>query len=382
MNDLAARTALSSAAALYNRVLKSRLGSFRSEQLSLRDRFRVHDTEPTGYTEGTRDRIRSMARADTQSRLLLTAGSTAQPKELFYPLRRIEEFQSEFLRQMVTMSRALPLRSSRLYFLTSLTPSSSLSSALHRPPRLSAIERVALSRSLVFEPYAERAAREVDELWVHVAYTLLVSPSVIVATNPSSILMLVEQAIARWGEGREHVLRILPIVWNNASPYRRSGFGGEAALERAMVTASQTRPFADSLFPNLEAVVCWTGDSVGPYVERLVSLWPNKGLVVVPMIPLSTEAVLGLSYPNVNGFLPLYPDTLYEFRKAGAESGPLLAPWELSVGERYSMIVSDSFGLQRYDTEDVFECVGTKQDAPTLEFVGRAGSSESPVGEQ
>lgn len=68
---------------------------------------------------------------------------------------------------------------------------------------------------------------------------------------------------------------------------------------------------------------------------------------------------------------------MYEFLHEGELSGDLLKPWELQSGKRYGMVVSNRYGLARYDTEDLFLCSGTVHDTPIITFVGRAGLQHS-----
>ena len=68
------------------------------------------------------------------------------------------------------------------------------------------------------------------------------------------------------------------------------------------------------------------------------------------------------------------------FRPLGKVS--LLRPHELRVGHLYTMIVSDRYGLRRYDTEDLFECAKFIRGVPHLRFARRCNLSFSFTGEK
>jgi hypothetical protein len=73
----------------------------------------------------------------------------------------------------------------------------------------------------------------------------------------------------------------------------------------------------------------------------------------------------------------------YEFLDIGAGPGSApLPPADLVPGRRYSMIVSDAYGLRRYDTGDVFLCRGVVRGLPDLAFERRRDLSYSFTGEK
>jgi hypothetical protein len=75
---------------------------------------------------------------------------------------------------------------------------------------------------------------------------------------------------------------------------------------------------------------------------------------------------------------------LYEFVELKDEDDPtnLLRPDQLEPGKHYSMVVSDAYGLRRYQTEDLFHCRGKVSGLPDLAFVGRRGIEYSFTGEK
>jgi hypothetical protein len=112
------RSALTYSARRYANTLRQRLDRYREEQTTLHHELAVHNVAPVGYSEQLRAEQRALHASHADSQLLL--------------------------------ADELSLHSTSIYFLTSLRPSRSLSSALLRPPQLSYAESVALSQSIVF----------------------------------------------------------------------------------------------------------------------------------------------------------------------------------------------------------------------------------------
>jgi hypothetical protein len=83
-------------------------------------------------------------------------------------------------------------------------------------------------------------------------------------------------------------------------------------------------------------------------------------------------------------FLPLSAGVLYEFLPDGEEDVParLVPPHQVEAGRRYTMVVSDAYGLRRYQTDDLFDCVGHVGGLPDLRFLRRRSLSYSFTGEK
>jgi hypothetical protein len=76
-------------------------------------------------------------------------------------------------------------------------------------------------------------------------------------------------------------------------------------------------------------------------------------------------------------FLPLATGVVYEFKQAA-----LLTPDELTIGETYELVVSDVYGLRRYQTGDLFHCRRTLYRLPDLAFIRRRALEYSFIGEK
>lgn len=77
-------------------------------------------------------------------------------------------------------------------------------------------------------------------------------------------------------------------------------------------------------------------------------------------------------------FLPLASRVVYEFEA----DGNLLTADQLKPGKDYALVISDPFGLRRYQTEDLFHCRRTLNGLPDLIFLRRRGLEYSFTGEK
>ena len=75
---------------------------------------------------------------------------------------------------------------------------------------------------------------------------------------------------------------------------------------------------------------------------------------------------------------------LYVFidEDAADQSPGLLPAVELETGKTYSMVVSDPYGLRRYQTGDLFLCRGFVRGLPDLSFISRRDLEYSFTGEK
>jgi hypothetical protein len=382
--DLCIRKALTRSAARYAASLQQRLERYRAQQSALHSTYALDAVAPQGYSEHLRSDQIALHASHPGSHLILTSGTTSTPKEVWYTEQRLNAVQGEFLRQVLLLAGELPLESPSIYFLTALSPSRSLSSALLRAPKLSFGEHLALSQSIGFAPRSLSSCKDIPELWLHIAYILLTQPALLVAANPSTVLILLQHALSQWSEDRTTLRRLLPDVWSSFSRIRRRAYARNTALERSLSLTELDTVTARDLLPGLEGIACWTGGYVRPYITRLHSTIDTNDLRILPLLSLSSEEILGLHVPGITdgSCVPLGQHVAYEFIQEGDEARQIVKPWELQVGRHYSIVVSNRYGLKRYDTADLFLCTGRLGDAPLITFVGRAGLQHSFSGEK
>jgi|JI9StandDraft_1071089.scaffolds.fasta_scaffold00027_56 hypothetical protein len=142
--------------------------------------------------------------------------------------------------------------------------------------------------------------------------------------------------------------------------------------------------FVKRCWPTLALVSCWGDGNSTPHFKQLEKLFPSvrmqrKGLLAtecVVSIPWGVEGRSSLAIrSHFFEFAPIKSDGTADY------SHTRLAD-ELSVGERYRVIVTTNGGLYRYDLGDVIEVVGFEADCPQLCFVGRMEAISDLVGEK
>jgi len=131
--------------------------------------------------------------------------------------------------------------------------------------------------------------------------------------------------------------------------------------------------FSDrTLFPGLEALVCWQGGNMGyhlPELRRAFGGTPtldfptsaSEGVFAIPFRPGEPGGVVAIQ----SHFLEFVPE---DEGTAGSEA---LGVHQLEVGRQYRLVVTNSAGLHRYDMEDLVRCRGHLERTPVIEFVSK-----------
>jgi hypothetical protein len=154
-----------------------------------------------------------------------------------------------------------------------------------------------------------------------------------------------------------------------------------AELQRLRASLGTLRPRD---YWNLTFLACWTGGSMGHYLQRLrewfgdlpvrdIGLLASEGRVTIPLEDDTPVGVLDLQ------------SALFEFIPAEHAEAPdpeTLTPQELEAGREYAVVLSNSTGLLRYRLGDIVRAHGHIGQAPLLEFLCRAGRVASVAGEK
>jgi hypothetical protein len=314
-----------------------------------------------------------------------TSGTLRAPKRMLYSEWRLLSLRLAFFDGYTRAFSHLGVRRKSIFILAPFSEDDSLTSLVLRetalPPWVSTL--VAPYR-VQGHPVIREAVREFGETAVRTLLVTGSNPGVLYATNPSTIAMFLKDVRDDW----QRVKRCAESVAYNAPLsriVRRIASGG--ARERiARVASSPSALEVRELFPALEAYICWDGGYVKPFLERVNEQLPYARHI--PMFSMSTEVVETIPTParenEALAFVPFAPGVLYEFFAEGEDPTPskLLRTWELEPGKNYVMVVSNRYGLRRYNTEDVFRCVRYVSGLPDLRFLRRANLSFSFTGEK
>ena len=364
-----------------------------ASQRRLKQKYRLHDDTPVvSYGPRVVESIRhAAARAGRDARFALTSGSTGEPKRILYTNRRLRTLKFTFSDMFARAVHAYGLKRTSLYVFSSFSRDASLTSMLldepKLPPYFSTLQapyRVQQHESIraLVSQYGSSAVR----LWL----ITIANPGVLYATNPSTISNFFDDLQANWAASSR-----LVRDWHN-DPHqfdpnvRRLArrINSLGSTKRIGLVATSTKPIPIEQFaPAVRAYICWTGGYVKPFLDRLVNHLPTPRYRLIPMYSMSTETVETATVFR-NGdvhFLPLASGVVYEFIPAGANDDPvnLLPPTQLNPGQTYALVVTDSYGLRRYQTGDLFECRGrTVNGLPDLAFLRRRALEYSFIGEK
>ena len=372
------------------RGIHRRIGEDAAHRSRLRARYGIQPETPVRtYDEALRARIREAAATDPRAVLVRTSGSTQEPKEILYTPRRLRKLKKAFALATARIVRARRVRRPIIFTLASAKEDDSLTSLYawqhgRMPARVDCLVTPHLILShpevqALVETYGLHAVR----LWA----ILLSNPGWIYSTNPSTQALFFRRLEGDWEQSRS-----LCRTWlsgEHASPVLRRLAARVVApgwRERMEACGSAPGPWpVHRWWPGLELRSSWDGGSVGSFLEDIEQMLPES-VKFVPMFSMSTESIETL--PVFDGellrFFPLAPGVLAEFLPVEAEDEPslLLEPAQLKTGELYTMVLSDAYGLRRYQTEDVFECRGLEDGQPDLIFRRRRGLSWSFTGEK
>jgi GH3 auxin-responsive promoter len=139
-------------------------------------------------------------------------------------------------------------------------------------------------------------------------------------------------------------------------------------------------------WPKLAAIGCWKGGTVGAYLTRFDTLFPQRppirdfGYYATELrgsVPLSDQGDAGVIAVGTN---------VLEFHPAGEDRAPqgreLLRLEQLEPGQRYFVYVTNDSGLYRYDMNDIVEVAGHYGQTPLIRFIQKGKGVVSFTGEK
>jgi hypothetical protein len=372
-------------------VHRRRVRSFRSEQDRLRKLYGIEPSTPIrDYGPAVRAEIeRFAARSREPVTFVTTSGSTAEPKRIAYTKARLRRVKWAYMESFSRVFFRLRVKRTSLYVFAAMGGDDTLTGMMLEerglPPLVSCLQapyRVQVHPAIA--ALASRYGNAAVRTWV----LALSNPGVLYATNPSTLSSYLSELSAT--ETSALVRDVLtepasfdPIVHRIAR--RISSFGWRERLE---AIARADRPLTlEDVAPGVEAYACWTGGYVRPFLERLERLLPAARYLRIPMYSMSTETIETTPHFMPNGticFLPVSPGVLVELLEESEPDEPerLIRPEDAEVGRDYLLVVSDAYGLRRYQTGDVFRVERKVEGLPDLAFLRRRGLAYSFTGEK
>lgn len=373
-------------------LLRLRMRGYGQNQERLRRRYGIHrDTPVLPYGPRVVQSIQSAAvKAGPAARFAQTSGSTGKPKEILYTKRRLLALKFTFGDMFARACYALRVKRTSLYVFNSFQSDASLTSLLldenALPSYFSTLQApYRVQHSPAVQALGAKYGAAALRLWI----LTLSNSGVLYSTNPSTISTFLDEIASDWLRC-SRLIKDWCVAPESFTPEvhriarRLQSRGGTKRLKQIAMSEA---PLPLSICaPAVEAYICWTGGYVHVFLDRLGKHLPAPQYRLVPMYSMSTETVETVSYVRGDdvAFLPMAGGVVYEFIEETVADHPdnLLTPQQLEPGRLYAMVVSDAYGLQRYQTDDLFLCRGKLNGLPDLVFVRRRGLEYSFTGEK
>ena len=129
-------------------------------------------------------------------------------------------------------------------------------------------------------------------------------------------------------------------------------------------------------FKNLKILSCWADAASQIYAKKLAQRYPNAK--IQPKGLLATEGIT--SFPLFNkGCVISYLSHFYEFVD---NCGEIYLLEDLKKDKIYTLLLTTSGGLYRYNTHDLIKVTGFLKKLPIIEFVGRDNNVSDFFGEK
>ena len=369
-------------------IFHRRIRRFKQQQRELSVRYNIHSTTPIKSYSDLEPRIIDFAKHQTNSVIYAeTSGTTGIPKRIPYTRQRLKNFKINSALAGLISFRHHQINRADLYVLASRKQDKSFTALTMHSGRA----RPHWLKSLVYpsaherDPCLDPLYTQYGNIGVRLWLMVLTDPGVLYCTNPSTLAVFLREIHDSWNQHKQ----LLHAWANNELPSMYLRFVSRLGVTRSRstllkLTEQQQAPAFTDLFPAVRAYCSWDGGYVSRYIEHIQRYIPSN-IPHIAMYSMSTESVQTLPVAaDTIGFLPIASNVRYEFLTVDGNSDhrSLLEAWELRQGEEYIMIISNEYGLQRYQSEDVFYCKRMLYGLPDLRFRRRSGLRWSFTGEK
>lgn len=370
-----------------NHLQRFRVLVFGMDQKRLRGKYAItRDTPALSYGPELVQSIRAAAlKAGKRARFATTSGSTGKPKELLYTKRRLLALKLAFSDMFVRACDAFKISRTSLYVFSSFEIDTSVTSLLLAERKLpNYLSTLQAPYRIQHQPAIQELVSKYGSAAVRLWILAISNPGVLYTTNPSTISTFLDELRRDWQRCSE-----LIRDWCNAPASFATTIHKLARRIESRGCSSRLKQIANAVgplplwqcAPAVAAYICWTGGYVKPFLDRLAMHLPAPRYKLIPMYSMSTETIETLPYFRDHdfAFLPLAPGVLYEFMD---DADNLIDAHQLAPGKLYTMVVSDAYGLRRYQTDDLFVCKRKIHGLPDLTFVRRRSLEYSFTGEK
>ena len=154
-------------------------------------------------------------------------------------------------------------------------------------------------------------------------------------------------------------------------------------LARSLSAAGKL-DYAD-IWPDLKAIMTWTGGSCGVPLRSLsASLPANVKVIELGYVASEVQGTVNIDAERCF-CLPTLMDNVFEFAERDqweAGTADLLSLHELETGHDYYVFVTTADGLYRYAMNDIVHVTGRVHETPTLIFVQKGKGVTNITGEK
>ncbi|MFN6569403.1 GH3 auxin-responsive promoter family protein [Dendronalium sp. ChiSLP03b] len=156
----------------------------------------------------------------------------------------------------------------------------------------------------------------------------------------------------------------------------RAELQGRMSRDRLQLLSEDNIPWTQ-LWSNLKLISCWDSANAADQAKGLRSQFP--GVLIQGKGLLATEAPMTIPLIAAQGYVPVLDEVFFEFED---DTGSLHDLHELSIGQEYTIILSQKGGLYRYQIGDRIRVTHFYRNTPCLEFRGRHQVISDLVGEK
>ena len=215
----------------------------------------------------------------------------------------------------------------------------------------------------------------------------------IYTVNPSTVLLLAQ----RLNQYRDDIVKDIRDG-TLSNKYKIPDDIRKQLAEKIKPNAKRAKPLENAIkqgngfllpkyaWPNLAAIGCWKGGSVGMYISKFPQYFQeNIAIRDVGYYASEHRGSVPVTNEDSSGVLAI-PTNVYEFFPVREDREPdgkdLLCAHELEKGQQYYIYVTTHSGLYRYDMNDIIEVTGFYKETPLIRFVQKGKGVVSFTGEK
>ncbi|HEU5317073.1 MAG TPA: GH3 auxin-responsive promoter family protein, partial [Chloroflexota bacterium] len=239
-------------------------------------------------------------------------------------------------------------------------------------------------------PYELARIKQVDrKYYLTLRYALARDIRLIVAPNPSTLLLLAEKMTAYAEELIRDIRNgtVSPAFLPEGpapAPSPALVANPRRADELAALLRRGGQLLPAEVWPNLRLISCWKGGTMPLYLRKLprafgdcrvrdLGYMASEGRGATPLVDSGAGGVLNVT----SHFFEFLPEERRD--DPGAE---LLTCDQLEAGREYYIYFTTSSGLYRYDINDVVRVVDFYRNTPVIQFVRKGQGITSITGEK